>query len=304
MRFVCFLASLAVISGCSAVVDPDDRLLDDRSDAGVTETDSGIVLPGRDSGPRPVDAGPPRRDAGPVCATGDRCEGDVLVSCRDGVEVRADCQEAGAFCEAGECRDWECTPGERACTEDLSGVLVCSPRGDGVTTMPCEGVCDPVTDTCTTVVPTCPGLPSIGVGDVRTFDLCGETDDDTYVVSDGCRADARADVGDRTFVLTLEHATDLVIELSDSDGSAAIDTVVYVRTVCDQPDTQVACHDDVPCEESTIPIGSCSGVEVRQSRIRTRLEAGTYYIVADAFEYARERMSFGCGTVRLRVSTP
>lgn len=291
------LASLVALSGCSAIINPDESRLGS-SDAGVVH--------GHDAGMPQRDASTPPADSGMPCVIGQHCEGDTLVSCRGGVETRTACQDLGSFCSGDQCQSWICTPGERRCAGDLRGIVVCSPRGDSQTTTPCELGCNPTTNTCVTTPPACAGLPRINLGDTIDLDLCRETDDDTYTRSDGCMADTRANVGDRTYTLTLEHATEVVIELSDADGTAAVDTIVYVRRACDDAATQVACDDDVLCSESTVPTtpGTCTTYEVRQSRITTTLEAGTYYIVADGFAYSTDRQMFRCGSVRLRVTTP
>ncbi len=311
MRLGWYLASLVALTGCSAIINDDPSRLGGGSD-GSAQTQDGGSTTGRDSGtprrdggtPRP-DAGMPRPDSGMACTPGQHCEGDTLVSCAGGVETRTNCQDLSAFCDANQCQEWVCTPNEQQCTFDGTGVAVCDARGSGQTTTPCALGCNRTTNTCVIAPLTCAGLPTINLGDEQQFNLCLESDDDTYVPSsDGCGANTRANAGDRTFVFTLEHATDVVIELTDADPSAAIDTVVYVRRACDDASTQVVCDDDVPCTESTVP-GGCSGYEVRQSRIRMTLDAGPYYIVADAFTYdTTAGTRYRCGNVRLRVTTP
>lgn len=105
------------------------------------------------------------------------------------------------------------------------------------------------------------------------------------------------------FRLEVPFAQEVTIELTDNDTMRAIDTIVYVRRTCDDGTTQVACDDDVPCDSSTVPSGELciGGVDVRQSRIVTRLAAGTYYVVLDAFEYRRDMVAFTCGQVRLSI---
>lgn len=295
MRRACFWpVSLVALMGCSAIVNPDvDRI--GGADSGQPVMDSGTPPgdAGRDAGARP--------DTGPPCVTGARCEGDTLISCRGGVESRQDCQAGGAYCLTDHCQPWVCTPSSRECTADLRGLVVCTPRGDNEALTPCELGCDPTARTCVTTSLTCSTLPRITLGTPQRFDLCRETDEDTYTPTpDGCPATQRANVGDRTFVLTLTSDTDVVIDLRDVDTAAAVDTVVYVRRVCDDAGTQVACDDDIPCSESTVP-GCFGSTEVRQSRIETRLAAGTYYIVADAFAYRTETVMYRCGMVELRV---
>jgi hypothetical protein len=311
------LGVIGLLAGCSAVVDPDTSRLGGEPDGSIFILDSGRPrqdggASGNDAGP-PVpdaggnDAGPPGPDAGPTCVGAARCEGDVRVSCVAGAEERTSCTEMRAYCASGECRPWMCTPGTSACSPDTRSVVNCSARGDSQTTTPCELGCDPTTNACRTSSLACMGLPRIALGDTTRFNLCFEPNGDTHLPAPGCDATTEANVGDRTFTLTLEEATDVVMELTDDDGTTGVDTLLYVRRVCDSRESQIACSDDVPCSESTVP-GSppCSGtgssaVQVRQSRIVTRLEAGTYYIVADGFAYSMDGATFRCGQVELAV---
>lgn len=307
---------LAIASaGCSAVVSPDPSRFD-AVDAGpvVTLMDSGTV-PGSDAGPGPqldsgttppVDGGGPGPvDAPPGCTGAPRCEGDVLVSCAAGVEVREECALAGAYCDEGACQERVCEPGSRQCSVDRRSVLTCDARGASLTEMACTFACDDSSATCLLdpAPDTCTGFETITVGATERFSLCGQSDANTFVGASGsdCPGGSVADVGDVTFALTIPTRGFYVIDLRDVDSTRSIDTVVYLRRVCDDSSTQLACDDDVPCEQSDVPVGSCSdGVQVRQSRIATTLDPGTYYVVADAFDYD----SFGCGTVELRVRQP
>lgn len=317
-----------LFAGCSTIVTPDPLRLGGpldggvRVDAGLPPTDGSVTPQPRDggrgdagsvpdAGSRDAGAAPDAgsRDAGAVdagatCTATDRCEGETFVSCRAGREARESCIERAAYCTPEGCRDWVCAPRTSECSEDLRSVLTCSDRGDARTPSPCELGCDPRTDTCLTLPTSCTGLAAIPLGTSVIVGLCGESNDSTHQPAPGCSATQEARAGDRTFVLTLERATEVAIELTDFDSSAAIDTIVYVRRVCDDASTQIVCDDDVPCSSSTVPgPGGCSGsVDVRQSRIRTRLEAGVYFIVADAFLYSTSGTTYRCGTVRLSVS--
>ncbi|WP_236515531.1 hypothetical protein [Sandaracinus amylolyticus] len=275
----------------------------------MTLVDSGPMQQGPDAGTTPdVDAGTqPGADAGSRidapsgCTPGaTRCEGEVLVTCEDGAEQRDDCAALGAYCDEGTCFERVCEPGSRSCSSDLRSVIECDARGSAETEIPCSLLCDRSSATCLLEGGSCEGLPTIEVGGNQRFSLCSESDDETHASSGDCGG-SRADVGDRTFALTIPSGGFYVIDLRDVDGTRSIDTVVYLRSTCDDGDTQIACDDDVPCTESDPTIGGCAGgVQVRQSRIAQRLEAGTYYVVADAFEYE----AFGCGMVELRVRAP
>lgn len=303
MRRLSCLVCVALF-GCSALVEPDPGRLGgggDGSDAGPVTT--------HDGGPTPVDGGaeadayvPPDDDGGTRCTPGVHCEGETLVRCEDGVETREPCGDA-QLCEVDRCVDRLCVPGSTACNDDGTALLTCNARGDELMAMDCEFGCE---GSACREAPLCPGLPTIALGETVTRNLCLGGDDNTYqptAPADGCAADRRADVGDRTYALTLSEATDVVIELTDIDTFRAIDTVVYVRRACDDEASQVACDDDVRCADSTLP-GACSGstFEVRQSRISTRLEAGTHYIIADAFSYTSGRTRYQCGQVQLSVN--
>ncbi|MCC6878142.1 MAG: hypothetical protein IT378_27765 [Sandaracinaceae bacterium] len=304
MRTQYFLASCVFAVGCSALVTPDPGRLGDEDGGGIViRIDSGTadagMVPQPDSGPPPVDGGPADAFV-PSCTNGTaRCEGEVLVRCDGGREVRTDCAADASYCDGTECRAQVCDPGSITCSGSGLSSIVCNDRGSAATTTPCANGCDPASGMCRDRPPACAGLPAVELNAPLTFNLCTETDGDTYVVSTGCPANTRADSGDRTFVLTIARAGTYMIDLRDADTSRGIDTAVYLRRSCDDATSQIACDDDVPCNMSDIMTGcSSSGVQVRQSRIVTALEPGTYYVVADAFVYD----SFQCGQVLLRVS--
>jgi hypothetical protein len=292
MRWISCSACVLVL-GCSAIIEPDpSRLGGDPADP-----DAG-PSPGHDAGPPQPDAGPPR----PCASTGSRCEDEVLVSCADGVETRTSCTASESLCVEDRCEPWVCPPSSRECSSDNRGLLVCNARGDNQTLTPCELGCNPETNTCATIAPRCTiGAPRISIGGTATVDLCFETDDDTHQPGPNCTSDERASVGDETFVLTVTEATNVAIEVSDFDRDRAVDTLVYLRRVCDEQGSQLACSDDVACGTSTLPGPACTGVEVRQSRIFWRLEPGVYYVVVDAFEYDTASTHYGCGVVQLSV---
>lgn len=292
MRWIaCF--ACALLFGCSAIIEPDPSRL------GGGDPDAGPST-GRDAGPPRPDAGPPR----PCTTPGSRCDGEDLVTCAGGVETRERCTESESLCAEGRCEPWVCEPSSRECSADNRGLLVCNARGDNQTLTPCELGCNRETNACVTIAPRCTiGVPRISVGDTATVDLCVETDDDTHQPGTNCPRDERASVGDETFVLTVTEATNVAIEVSDADRDRAVDTVVYLRRMCDEQGSQIACGDDVPCGSSSLPGPLCTGVEVRQSRIFWRLEPGVYYVVVDAFEYDTATTRFGCGVVQLSVRT-
>ena len=294
---------LALCVGCSALINPDESRLGDGPDASVG-VDAGALA---DAGSAP-DAGPPAGDdAGPpmpCMPSPPSCEGDVVVTCPDGVEVRRDCQAEGAFCEEGGCRPWVCTPGTRACGPGLEAVVVCDPRGAAEAEIPCEGgACDSATNRCVSVEPgACEGLPEITVGGDAVTDLCERDDDHTFRAGGDCDPRFGANAGDRVFALRVDERGRYRIELEDDALLRDIDTVVYVRRRCDEPRSQLACGDDTRCEGGFPFGGDCmDGVRLGLSRVELDLEPGTYYVVVDAFLYEREGRESVCGNVELRV---
>lgn len=297
------VALAALAGGCSAIINPDDGRLGGRDDAGTADIDSGITL--MDSGPRP-DVGPPPDDDGgsSLCVSEEpRCSGDALVTCVSGREISQDCQARMAYCDEGECRDWECEPDSRTCSGDLSASIVCNSRGSDTAVIECPVVCDPTDGRCSDSTDRCSTVPAVTLGSTHDIDLCTKFDDNTHTPVEGCGTTSRADAQDTVFRLEVPSEQTVTIELTDIDRARAIDTIVYIRRVCDDGSSQVSCDDDVPCDESSVPgTDFCiGGYDVRQSRIETTLAAGTYYIVVDAFLYRRDTVAFTCGTVQLSI---
>jgi len=312
MRFTSFAPlALLPLAACSAIVSPDpSRLAGEDAGRPVLMLDA-FVPPGVDAGtpvepdafvPPGVDAftPPPLPDAfvPMACVEGPpRCEGTVRVVCADGVESREDCNGRGLACEAGSCEPRTCTPGAVSCSRDLSGVVTCNASGTSLGYTRCPMGCDPATMMCRGSTVSCPGLAEVRVGESRRVDLCASDDTTTPSPAEGCGVSSRADSGDATFALTIPSRMRVTLDLRDVDDTVGVDTVLYLRRACEDPASQVACDDDVPCTSSEVP-SPCSGsVQVRQSRITVDLEPGTYYVVVDAYEYD----SFECGEVELRV---
>jgi len=285
--------------GCSSLVNPDSDLLG--TDPGV---DAGTVML-MDSGPTTRDAGTRPDAGGMMCAEGtSRCAGDTLFTCAGGMELPQDCQAMGAFCSGDACSPHVCTPNQRECSSGGTAVLSCSARGDLVSRDACPNGCDPDTLACR---PDGGGgcaddADTIEIGESHTINLCEDDNTNTHESSAECTSSGDANLGDRVFSLTVERRQRLTIELTDVDEASAIDTILYIRSVCDRTDSQLACDDDVPCDESTAEPPACFGeVDLRQSRIETTLDPGTYYIVIDGFNYRTDRVSFSCGDVELSV---
>jgi len=279
-----------LVCGCSALSD---------TDPGDLEPGAG----GMDAGPPEVDGGPGRTDAGgedsgetdagrAACDPAPpRCDGDAVVTCIDGVENRLDCAAMDAYCDAGRCVARVCEPGE--------ALVRCNASGSGEEREPCPLGCDPAGPACREESDACDDIPEIPR--VTSFDTCMESNDESHVPGGDCPDRLHANGGDRIYRFTLDRPTSVFIDLRDAD-TVAIDTILYLRRTCDVPESQIECSDDIPCSESDISIGCSDGsrIQVRQSRIETHLEAGTYYVVADHLVYGSGESRFECGNVVLQ----
>lgn len=298
-RIAWFGAALTLCVGCSALINPDEGRFGDGEDAGGQGVDAGF-----DAGPG-FDAG--GVDAGVTECESDEpfCRGDGLVTCVGGFEQVQNCQASGGYCDEGGCRAWNCEPGSRECNGDLSAVVVCDARGVGTQEIECPtGVCDEETGNCEGVAPgRCMGLPALFPGSRETVDLCARSNDETYVGTDECDMRFRANAGDQVFALLIESGGRYAIEVEDDEITRPIDTVVYLRRVCDEAGTQLGCDDDTACSSFPIPDPSCQdGRDVGHARLEIDLEPGTYYVVADAFLYdAGDGRRSVCGDVAVRV---
>jgi hypothetical protein len=65
------------------------------------------------------------------------------------------------------------------------------------------------------------------------------------------------------------------------------DPVLYVRTACADPMSEIACDDDT--------------VTTRNSRIDIDLDAGDYFLMLDSFRDSDEGPMGRCGRMELRV---
>jgi MYXO-CTERM domain-containing protein len=193
-----------------------------------------------------------------------------LCSCGDGTcdtddgETTATCPlDCGTACGDGTCNGDE---SPLTCTDDCGtcGNAVCDEDpGDCCTDCGCDG-----TDVC--VANAC--IPDPGPGDrcdaplpitpTGTQTLTGDT---THAQNDYAGSCVGGGARDRVYSFTLTSET-----LVDAQVTG-FDTGLYLRTICDQTSTEVACNDD-----STPPGGT-------GSRIVRILDPGTYYLVVDGF---------------------
>jgi hypothetical protein len=225
-------------------------------DAGPAEADGGTATDaGMDAGPlAPVDAGPVARDAGSDAG-------------RDGGPPPRD---------AGSPDAWVCVPG---CTPDGTAAVSC-PAG---TTTPCArgctgGACRPALD--------CPfdSLGPIASGSMR-IGLCGQGDDHDH---NGVCTDSSADGEDTMVRLTVDRARRIRLELRDVDGRP-VDPMLYVRTTCDDPETELACDDD-------------GGALLLDSSLERDFAPGEYFVVVDTFAWRDGATEYVCGEVELVVT--
>jgi hypothetical protein len=302
--------------------------------------DSGVVSPDTGGGADPEDPEPDATgggtdsDPGPelVCEPGttECAEGDILVTCSDdGTEVgRIRCAARGAVCGedgAGNaaCLEAEpvCEPGAERCSPDGEGIEECNEAGTAFVLVATCGIrCNPlggaeciggeedVEDPGDPVDPVDPPVcdledfPLLTAG-VQTFDLCDGDDNYSNLEAEGCGFEYEGN--DRAFALVLTAATEVTLDVRDDDDSVAVDTVLYLRETCNDQESQIACDDDVPCDQSTVDTGGCvNGTQPRQSRVTRLLEAGTYYVIVDQYSYTSRRTGtrFQCGEVRLEVT--
>jgi serine/threonine protein kinase len=160
--------------------------------------------------------------------------------------------------------------------------------------------------------PAAPGVPilpescgsgeveAISIGASREFTLCGAGDEHNPVEGNGDCKVSGSRGEDRVFRLDItEPVARVRVDLRDVDEAAPIDTLLYVRRVCDRAASQVACNDSVRCADSDLQ-QDCrdpGAPQLRHSRLDATLDQGSWYIVADQYNYS----AYGCGRVRLSV---
>ena len=124
----------------------------------------------------------------------------------------------------------------------------------------------------------CGSATRIGSG-ALAGNTCGFQDD--YSPLAGCTSALGGSNGlDQVFYFVLDQATDVTFSTCEN---TCIDTVLYVRDVCNVGSSQRACDDD-SCRAS----GACqpAGNQV-QSLLTTTLAAGVHYLVLDTFSAAQ-----------------
>ncbi len=246
----------------------------------------------------------------PVCEpSSTSCVGNVLITCAaDGSALgRTRCSSTAQICATDAdgrsgCIDPVCTPAAAYCVDAVTRGI-CDGTGAGpASTEVCPAGCNGTTGACN-------ALPGAGctvedstpivVGALLEFDLCGAGDDvESVGGTNDCTGGYMSDDEDAIFELTLDAPATLLFDLQDADSSAAIDTLLYLRSSCDVAESELVCADDILCADSDITNGCTGEVQPRQSQFEATLDAGTYYIVAEQFT----RSTFTCGNVQLSVT--
>ena len=248
--------------------------------------------------------------AGQVCEPASTsCAANVLLTCAaDGSALgRTRCSSTAQICATdadgrAACIDPVCSPAAAYCVDAVTRG-VCDANGAGpATTEVCAAGCNARTGACNALPGagcTVEASNPIAVGDVLQFDLCGAGDDVASVGgTNDCTGGYTTDDEDAIFELTLDAPATLLFDLQDADSTAAIDTLLYLRSSCDVADSELVCADDILCADSAITTGCTGTVQPRQSQFQATLDAGTYYIIAEQFT----RSTFTCGLVQLSVT--
>lgn len=267
-------------------------------------------------------------EPGDACGTCDSgvvaCRGANNVACEgdDGAEAFNDCggcselPDEGDACTAPDCAtggEWTCASAEAmACECAATG-----PCGNGVFEPELGEACEDGNvaegDGCNADCEV-EGEPNdsqdcddpflLPPNGFLVFDTC-DLDDDANAQPGVSTCSVNYDSNDAIMRLTLEERSEVTLYVRDADDSVAIDTRVYVRARCGARDSEIACHDDMPCGEAIeYPNSGCLGGEQpRESYIDGLvLDAGTYTVIVDTQEYRIVGGStFSCGEVLLQI---
>ena len=272
-----------------------------QEDASAADGDSGATTDGVatvDASIRDTGAGNDPTETENPCggtSTLDGRPGEPCGPCEDGEWECADeesvaCVDASVGNACGGCGDLPHEPNS-PCDECPGGVWICLADG--------EMICQ------------CPGNPGEGtcdsprvlqLGDELDVDLCAAEDNNGNIAGpEECNA-YEIEGSDVVFQFTLARREPVRIEMYDSDSNRVIDTLIYLRNTCSDASSQIFCSDDRPCDESNEGLGPCVGDrQPRHSLMEVELDAGTYYLIADSWNYSREGIGYGCGRVHLEL---
>ena len=283
----------------------DSEALDAASqDGGDAVEDGGDTAGGSDTVTAPDTPGPdlPDQSETPCDERTAPGPGDACGTC-DGGEFVCDefdnliCVGDGNHNACGACGALEGQPGT-PCGDCEGGQWTCG--DDGQTHCQCPGQ---------TRTGTCADPYELQPDEPLRVDLCGEGDDTNNVDGDGCSVPESR--GPEVILqFSLENSQRVLIEARDDDDTNAVDTLLYLRSECVDPASQLACADDEPCTPENESLGQCvnsggggAGVQPRQSVLELNLAAGTYSLVVDSYEYTTGGGSFefACGQVAVTL---
>jgi hypothetical protein len=280
LRFASSIAVGVILGGCSLIRTP----IGVGSDAGVPGLDAPEV-PGLDA-PMP-DTGRPDVpiDVGVGCEdVGDRCDGDVIVRCVDGVPSRQDCNEAGAYCELGACVPRVCIPNAVTCEAAME--TRCDARGQASSTTDCSRGCTPgagcnPAPACTLSVVS----QTVQIGTRYSVNPCGDGDDVVFTAA-SC---ARVSRSGPDLIARLDIATAGRFRIDLDRRFSGTDPLLYIRSACADPSSELACNDD-------------ENGGTRDARIDVDLTPGGYFLIIDTFRDDGESLEERCGEMYLEVT--
>jgi hypothetical protein len=276
------VAGVLAAASCGGVEKHDcNDGFDNDGDGLIDGADPGCELNGTAEVPDPIF---------PQCADGDDNDGDALTdypqdpgcaseddddeyneplpaACADGIDNDGDgridypndpgCDLALEDDESDDCPDGpncpDCSDGSDNDSDDLTDYPTdpgCGFAADGDEFNSTPGVCGPSVE----VLP----LPMDGIVE---GDHLGGVPNELQSPECGGRG------GESVYVITLSAPSSLFV--TTAFPATTLDTVVYVRQECRNPDTELGCNDDTGPKVSTLLI--------------PRAEPGVYYIVVDAF---------------------
>lgn len=287
-----FCALAVVVSGCSGSEGDCADGADNDADGLIDSADPGCRANGDSEAPDP---------AQPECSDGRDNDGDgaidledsgcdspddpdermdAVAQCRDGIDNDSDGlidypNDPGCGLSLEDDEDDDCPSGQfcPACANGMDD------DGDGQSDYPDDLGCNSAADNdelnidptiCGSGVPLLP-LPNDG-------EVTGVADmaDDNDLISASCSGNGP----ESAYLFSL--AAPAAVEFSTEFDETTADTVIYVRTDCREPDTEISCNDDATDDRAKLFID--------------RLEAGDYFVIVDSHAAAT-------GDFKLTVTT-
>ena len=199
------------------------------------------LLPSDSGSMATVDSGARAMADASVACPQRRCEGNTLIECNDGVETRIDCESQGRFCSSQlvSCEEPVCEAETTRC--DGIDVVRCNETGDAAERVSCEFGCDANTGACRPdpLATSCEEASVLSEQTLLRVDLCFE-ENHQFGAQDDCHTSGPTPTaGDHVATFTLSERRRVRIRVSATDGDD-VDTVVYLRSSCTDPDSQIA----------------------------------------------------------------